>query len=329
MVEAAALSKSARALAGLAEDLRSYPLLSESRGDGSATISGWLSSTRDTGVVHIRSIPKGANTGEHWSVNPLASMQGRAVTSLDVVGGKLYSGFGDWGANGDRVGVVSHDLATGDARVEHFPVSSEAIEKVAGGADGSLYVPHIDGNKNFWAGCGYASREFVDGDWRWDETILPGQAIHVFDMIETDEGLWAAGSSVPDDQNSGTSAVWFRPAGGEWSIRYRGVDDHGVRGGQRRFLYLATDGHVVRCEESGSSDALELTASSTMKLPRSPYRYGFADGEWVTYDRHQRVIDGRLCQRPEFVPQSRAWTIHGGAVYYSAGNGGINREEIS
>ena len=328
--EAVKKSETAIRLAQVAAELRTYPLLSRSRGDGTATISGWLSSRNEgEGTVSIRSMQEPANPADHWSVNPLAAMQGRSVTALSVVHGRLYSGFGDWNANGDRVGVVSHDLETGEARVDFFPVDSEAVEAFIGGRDGrSIYVPHTDGNKNYWAGCGYASYERVDGDWRWENTILPGQAIHVFDMVETDEGLWACGSAIPADQGGGTSALWFRPNGGEWVVRYKGVEDHGGKGGASRFYRLATDGHAVRAQDrSLAVDGLEVTAGSVTRIPRISGEHAFVDGEWTTITTTQKVIGGAVYDRPSGV-SSGAWTVHDGYIYSASGFGGINRKEL-
>ena len=323
--------ETAMALAELAADLRAYPLMSQSRGDGTATISGWLSSRNEgEGTVSIRSMPTPADPADHWSVNPLAAMQGRRVTALRVVHGRLYSGFGDWSANGDRVGVVSHDLGTGEARVDFFPVESEAVEAFVGGRDGrSIYVPHTDGNKNYWAGCGYASYERVNGDWRWENTILPGQAIHVFDMVETDEGLWACGSAVPADQSGGTSALWFRPNGGEWVVRYKGVEDHGTKGNHSRFYHLATDGHAVRVQDrSLVVDGLEVTADSVTHIPRITGEHAFVDGEWIELTGSQRVIDGVVYDIPPGLGRGVAWTVHDGYIYSASGFGGIDRREF-
>lgn len=169
-----------------------------------------------------------------WSTNPLAARQGRYISSLyyDTATNRIYSGYGDWTANGDEIGIVSHDLSTGTARIEYFPekgkstirpefgragLYTEAIEKFyRDPIDGVMYVPHTDG-AGFWDGCGYAS----DEGGVWKEHTLSGQAIHVFDVARTSQGLWMCGSSITPDQKYAGAALWFRPSGGEWYMAYQ------------------------------------------------------------------------------------------------------------
>lgn len=259
---------------------------------------------------------------EVFSVNPLAEAQGRRVTSLDIIGGKIYSGFGDWNLNGDTVGVVSHDLASGEAFVEYSPVDSEALERYVEGPDGSIYAPHIDGNGNYWAGCGYATNESGE----WEDIILPGQAIHVFDICFTDEGMWACGSAIPEDQDGGTSALWFKPYGGEWrNPPYKGNEDHGGKGSYSRFYYLATDGHSVRVQDRGlPAPGLEVTANSVKELPRisSSLKHVFVNGEWTTMSTSQRLIDGEVVSMTIPGVNTSVWIVHNNYVYYTRTNDG-------
>lgn len=151
-----------------------------------------------------------------WSANPLAAAQDRPVTCLtyDPASRSIYSGFGDWTANGDVTGVVAHDLDTGEARVL-YRTPSEGIGPVLRLA-GSLYAPYLDPVGYWEPSGGYASDE--SGEWATHP--LPGQPEHVLDMAETPDGLWACGSAIHPDQATMGPALWHRPTGGEWQVRY-------------------------------------------------------------------------------------------------------------
>ena len=266
-----------------------------------------------------------------WSSNPLAEMQGRAITSLDIVHGKLYSGFGDWGANGDHVGVVSHDFETGESTIEYEGVESEAVEKVIGrksdaGGD-VLYVPHIDGNQNFWAGCGYS----VCFAGEWSEVRLPGQALHVFDMAYTDVGIWAVGSRILPDQKAVAPAVWYGKWGEPWEVFYDEPVPEGTWSNDR-FYWIATDGEKVRVQAQGPNVAprklLELSPDGSVATlpPISEHsRQEYVDGEWVTLGSYEKIVEGVATGRPPGV-YGKAWAVHDGYYYYASGRGGIKRE---
>ena len=196
---------------------------------GLLSISGPSVARLKKGLVVVRnSAPAGLPP---WSVNPLALMAGRSITSLwhDPVDNMIYSGYGDWTANGDEIGVVRHRVSTGDAEVVYFPENgqseyqptfrrrgawTEAIETFFRFGD-AIYIPHTDG-AGYWEGCGYITNEGGE----WHEVSLPGQCLHLFAMAQTSEGLWAAGSAIYASQSDAGATLWFRPTGGDWIIRH-------------------------------------------------------------------------------------------------------------
>lgn len=207
-----------------------------------------------------------------WSVNPLALMAGRSITSLwhDPVDNVIYSGYGDWSGNGDEIGVVRHSVATGGAEVVYFPENgqseyqpnfrrrgawTEAVENFYRFGD-SIYIPHTDG-AGYWEGCGYITNEGGE----WHEVSLPGQCIHLFNMAQTSEGMWAVGSAIYASQADAGATLWFRPTGGDWTIRYQ-ADTKGM--GFSRF-------YRIRVED----DRAWVHDSVTMGLNNGRVVYGF------------------------------------------------------
>lgn len=151
-----------------------------------------------------------------WSVNPHAQRQNRWIDNLsyDEVTNAIYSGYGDWSANGDAVYIVKHDLDTGEAYTVSHRIKSEAVGQVMRHGDW-LYAPHVDWSGNYWAGGGYATNE---GGF-WHDVRLPGQCEHLFFMLSTPDGLWAAGSSIHPNQADVGPTLWFRPNSGHVDSR--------------------------------------------------------------------------------------------------------------
>lgn len=103
-------------------DYATIDLVNDIRDSVSKDSSVEITSTASTGVLSAKgpgvkiTQPVDDTQAELWSVNPLAQSQNRPISSLDYdpVTNSIFSGFGDWNANGDHVGVVKHDLATGE-----------------------------------------------------------------------------------------------------------------------------------------------------------------------------------------------------------------------
>lgn len=196
-------------------------------------------------------------------MNTLAAQQGRPITALSIIGDWIYSGFGDWNANGDHTAVVRHHLETGEEEILYERgttfedgLYTEAVESVYG-FDGALYVPHIDG-LGYWEGCGYATNEGGE----WHNVRLPGQALHVFDMAQTPSGMWACGSRITPDQSTGVAAVWFRPTGADEDGWVHHWDDP-VTGSFSRYYHMRIEGDSVVVSQGPGRPAYVVTAEGS------------------------------------------------------------------
>lgn len=248
---------------------------------GLLSISGPSVGRLKKGLVVVRnSAPPGAPA---WSVNPLALMAGRSISSLwyDSVDNMIYSGYGDWTNNGDEIGVVRHSVSTGDAEVVYFPENgqseyqptfrrrgawTEAIETFYRFGD-AIYIPHIDG-AGYWEGCGYITNEGGE----WHEVSLPGQCLHLFAMAQTSEGLWAAGSAIYASQADAGATLWFRPTGGDWTIRHQ-ADSKGM--GFSRFYQIR-----VADDRAWVHDSVTMGVTAGLKV------YGFNATDMETRTVH-------------------------------------------
>lgn len=248
-----------------------------------------------------------------WSTNPLAAAAERPITGLwyDEQEGVIYSGYGDWTKNGDEIGVVTHTIG-GRADTVFFPAKgsaqqyqplnragayTEAIQYFTRIGD-AVYIPHIDG-AGFWEGCGYITNE----GGTWHEESLPGQAVHVFQIISTDDGMWACGSSIHPNQVDAGATLWFRPTGGEWSIRYR-APVSGDMSFSRYYKMLVEDGRVCVRDHYTDDQVLRFTTTDMDKRDMVP-----EDGSWAVYASNEIRVEN--------------------SIYRGNANGVITRESVS
>jgi hypothetical protein len=138
--------------------------------------------------------------------HPYASLQptavGRTLVTLQSWNGKLYSGFGDYGANTGPIAVTSFD-GTRFASAPELSADTEAIYTFRV-IDGKLYAPSIDTR----AGSDYAVGTSVGGAASWNNPTVVG-SIHAFDIVSlTGSDLWLVGSQGFD------AAVWRSLDGG-------------------------------------------------------------------------------------------------------------------
>lgn len=213
-----------------------------------------------------------------WSINPSAAEQGRPITwlSYDAQENVIFSGYGDWGANGDRIAIVAHSVPDGAVSILFEPVASEAIGPVKR-LQGHLYAPHIDPNTGYWSSeGGYASDESGE----WANHALPGQAEHVFDMAETSAGLWACGSAIHPDQATIGPALWHRPIGGEWRVEYREPIPNGQDTAVRYYrIDVRDDRAVVQADGwvDGWTPALRaFDGIGRVDAPAEPFGWGYS-----------------------------------------------------
>jgi hypothetical protein len=149
----------------------------------------------------------GPGTFTRLGVHPAAAAQstsvGKVLRKLQGFEGKIYAGFGDYGANTGMIAITPYVLAT-SAFVNEGTADTEAIYvwKIL---QGKLYAPAIDTR----AGADYA----VSGPW---QNANPVPSEHAFDMTSlTGSDLWLVGSTYSP---SGHAAAWRSVDGGQtWS----------------------------------------------------------------------------------------------------------------
>jgi hypothetical protein len=139
-------------------------------------------------------------THPHASLQPTAV--GRTVVTLQSWNGKLYSGFGDYGANTGPIAVTPFDGAR-FASTPELSADTEAIYTFRV-INGKLYAPSIDTR----AGSDYAVGTPVGGGASWTNPTVVG-SIHAFDIVSlTGSDLWLVGSQGFD------AVVWRSLDGG-------------------------------------------------------------------------------------------------------------------
>ncbi|HVM07294.1 MAG TPA: hypothetical protein VM345_02435 [Acidimicrobiales bacterium] len=127
---------------------------------------------------------------------------GRRIVTLQEWQGKVYAGYGDWGANTGPI-TVSSTPANGTGFTAEFVLDTEAVE-VMRPINGHLVVPHTDPRSG--------ASDFALGT-PWTESAGVG-ATHVFDAATLmGDDLWLVGSRGPQ-------AVAWRSAdgGATWSV---------------------------------------------------------------------------------------------------------------
>ena len=111
---------------------------------------------------------------------------GKQILDLTAFEGKVYAGFGDYGANTGPIPVEAIDPVTGAQSREHV-ADTEAVYNFRV-INGRMYVPSIDPRTS----ADYS----VDGPWTSQSSVA---AYHVYDMATlTGTDLWMVGSKGYD-----------------------------------------------------------------------------------------------------------------------------------
>lgn len=172
--------------------------------------------------------------------------QGRQILDLEVHDGKVWAGYGDYGANTGPITLAAYDPTSGGDFVAATTVDTEAIYNLRSVGE-TLVAPATDPRRN---------ADFALGDpWREDR---PLGATHVFDTTTlTGTDLWMVGSQ-------GTDAVaWRSLDGGQtWTESLRQSPTSGAANDFLRFYFAAPlDGTLYVQAVSYSTGA---SASSKM-----------------------------------------------------------------
>lgn len=142
--------------------------------------------------------------GTHPQAVQQPTSSGKVINSLKAFNGKIYSGYGDYGANTGPIAVTPFDPVTGAFAAE--PELSDQTEMIAAHRtwNNQLYIPSIDpgGSLNSIVSIGDLTSGSVG--WRQFSSLLqpPLKAPymeHVFDVNTlTGTDIWLAGSAGND-----------------------------------------------------------------------------------------------------------------------------------
>lgn len=126
-------------------------------------------------------------------IHPDAAAQqtdfGQRLSALAAFNGKIYAGYGDWGANTGPVRLCPFDPKTDAFGPSLLSSPTEAIDHFRE-IDGKLYAPDVDPLRSDPGGYAMATGGAVE---TWMHTA-PLDATHVFDIVKFDGDLWMCGS---------------------------------------------------------------------------------------------------------------------------------------
>ena len=161
----------------------------------------------------------------------------KAICDLTLYQGRVYVGYGDYGANNGPTDVVSFDPQTKEITTHLKDVPTEAIYPYRE-FDGWLYGPYVDPRWYYGPG-GYVTNQ--GGEWH---TVEVPDMVHTFDVHVDSRGTFVCGSRL-DEKNSdfGHAVVMFRPAGDAAWQRVLQSDD---MGGFTRFYSFTVVGEELR-----------------------------------------------------------------------------------
>lgn len=166
-----------------------------------------------------------------------STAEGRKVSDLLIDGGRLFAGYGDYGANTGPIDLYSYDL-TSAAATRHITVPTEDIDAIVRVGD-ALYAPYIDPRDGWDEPVGFASDR--SGQWR-TEGVAP--MVHVYDVASTDgTNLFLAGSSHDAATGTAYAAIWYSADGtSDWRLVQR--RDSGAGDYTRYYWMEAVDGRL-------------------------------------------------------------------------------------
>jgi hypothetical protein len=137
--------------------------------------------------------------GTHPQASQQPTARGRMLNFLKHWDGRIYAGYGDYGANTGPIAIAPFDPSTNTFSRAPFWADSEELQ-VFRVLNGKLYAPSIDTR----AGADYADTR-SSGRWLGHDVVA---SFHVYDMTTlTGSDLWMVGSA-------GASAVAWRSVDG-------------------------------------------------------------------------------------------------------------------
>lgn len=171
----------------------------------------------------------------------------KAISDLKLYQGRVYVGYGDYGANNGPTDVVSFDPQTKEITTHLKDVPTEAIYPYRE-FDGWLYGPYVDPRWYYGPG-GYVTNQ--GGEWH---TVEVPDMVHTFDVHVDSRGTFVCGSRL-DEKNSeiGHAVVMFQPAGqATWELVLQSED----AGDYTRFYAFTENAESLRVTYTTSEDKL-------------------------------------------------------------------------
>ena len=149
--------------------------------------------------------------GTHVDAAAQSTSTGRNLHTLQPFNGKIYAGFGDYGANTGPIGIRPFNPTTNAFGSRLLNSGTEAIY-IYRNIGGKLYAPHIDPLAGESSG-GFAVGTASGGNETWADRF-PVTALHMYDITSyTGSDLWMAGS-----QGNNATAWRSMDGGTTWSI---------------------------------------------------------------------------------------------------------------
>jgi hypothetical protein len=216
--------------------------------------------------------PEPALLGVHPGAAAQPTAWGRRLQELAVFDGRVFAGYGDWGANTGPLAVDAWDIAMGDWVHEATLVTESTwVLRVLGDR---LVAPFIDPAGNHGDLAVRAA-----GSATWTTHVLgegTAGSLHCFDAATLDgTDLWVVGARRPGRD----AAVWRSPSGlgGDWVVAdvVASVDSHWMR------LVTLVE-HEGRLLTSGYS--VDETNTATAFSGRAGDLDGWADAPDYTFD---------------------------------------------
>lgn len=167
--------------------------------------------------------------GTHPFAAAQSTAQGKILAALYPFNGKLYVGFGDYGANTGPINIAPYDPATNTFSSSFLASNTESINNFRE-INGSLYAPAIDPRGSVY------NYLFAKGE-PWNDAASSGvDGEHIFDVVSlTGTDLIAVGSGL--SSGSVNAAVWRTTDGTNWAKILETPPINASSGGAARYYF--------------------------------------------------------------------------------------------
>lgn len=174
---------------------------------------------------------------------------GRQIRDIEIFGGRVFLGYGDYGENTGPVAINPYDPSLRsfvgvlhEAYTHQISVWRQvSFGLVAPDIDPLQDVPDdpLDPNGGMtWSGDGAS----------WSHVVV-GPSFHVFDFADGGSNRWIVGSAKAN--GSGAPTVWRRTGGGAWRVSYQGDAELGANAA--RYYWVAVVNGVPYVQARGTT----------------------------------------------------------------------------